>query len=58
MVVAFLLPTLVGKSLVLIFGALYALYPGEGWGWYLIGSLLFTATMVARFLWKYRNWED
>ena len=58
MLMAFLFPTLVGKILVLCFGAAYALYPGEGYGYGLAASLTFTLCMVARFLWKYRHYSE
>jgi len=58
LIVAFLLPTLLGKSLVLYFGLNYSNYPGEGYGIGLTISILFTLCMVGRFLWKYRNYND
>ncbi len=57
-IIAFLMPTLVGKSFVIYFGLHYSEFPGEGYGYGLVGSMLFTVTMLARFLWKYRNVED
>lgn len=56
--IAFLMPTLIGKSLVVYFGLHYSEFPGEGYGYGLAGSMLFTVTMLGRFLWKYRNVED
>lgn len=53
-----LVPMLVGKIAILYFGTQYSAYPGEGWGYWLIGTICFTITMAARFLWKYRNWKD
>lgn len=58
LVFAFLCPMLIGKSLVLFFGARYSSYPGEGYGYGLALSILFTLSMIARFLWKYRHYED
>ncbi len=58
LILAFLMPTLFGKSLVLYFGLNYSNYPGEGYGYGLIAAIAFTLTMVARFLWKYRDYED
>jgi hypothetical protein len=53
-----LMPTLVGKILILYFGHKYSAHPGEGYGWWLIGTVMFTAATVSRFLWKYRNWTE
>jgi hypothetical protein len=58
LIVAFLFPTLIGKSLIYYFGLNYSNSPGEGYGIGLIISILFTACMIGRFLWKYRNYED
>jgi hypothetical protein len=55
---AFLLPTLIGKVLILYFGLNYSEYPDEGYGIGLVLSILFTVTMLGLFLWKYRNHED
>jgi hypothetical protein len=57
-IIAFLLPTLIGKGLVIWFGALYSEYPGMGYGWAMIGAGVFTLSMIARFLWKYRNYKS
>lgn len=57
-ILSFLMPTLIGKSLVFYFGLNYSRYPGEGYGIGLALSLLFTLSMLGRFLWKYRNYED
>ena len=56
--IAFLMPTLIGKSLVVYFGLNYSEYPGEGYGYGLAASMCFTVTMLGRFLWKYRHVED
>lgn len=58
LLIPFLFPTLIGKSLVLYFGLHYSEFPGEGYGVGLILSILFTVSMVARFLWKTRNYVD
>ena len=55
LVVTFVMPTLLGKCFIAYFGAYYSKYPGEGYGYALAASLLFTVTMVCRFLWKYRH---
>lgn len=54
----FLVPTLVNKVLMLYFGLNYTNYPGEGYGYGLIASLLFLVFTIGRFLWKYRHIED
>jgi hypothetical protein len=46
---------LVGKTLVLYFGAKYSLYPDEGYGYWFLASILFTLTGLGLFIWKYRN---
>ncbi len=55
---SFLFPAIVGKIAILYFGIHYALYPGEGYGYGLLGSILFTLTSLGLFIWKYRNYED
>ncbi|PWU21951.1 MAG: hypothetical protein C5B49_01775 [Bdellovibrio sp.] len=58
LLIPFLFPTLIGKVLILYFGIQYSANPGEGYGVGLVITLLFTACMVGRFLWKYRDYED
>ena len=58
MLVMFGMPMLVGKCFILYFGARYSNEPGEGYGYYLCASIAFTIFMVAKFLWKYRNYVD
>lgn len=58
LILTFLTPTLVGKTLLIYFGLNYTDHPGEGYGYGLIIAILFTATMMGRFLWKYRNYEE
>ncbi len=53
-----LMPTLIGKSLVLYFGIMLADNPGEGYGYGLAASMAFTVSMLSLFVWKYRNYED
>lgn len=55
---SFLMPTLVGKSLVLYFGINYSLYPDEGYGYGLIASAGFTVCTLVLFAWKYRDHEE
>lgn len=57
-IVSFLCPTILGKILILHFGINYATYPGRGYGTGLALSIAFTLTMIGRFLWKYRHYED
>jgi hypothetical protein len=54
----FLFPTLIGKCLILYFGLNYSDNPGEGYGTGLVLSIAFTLTMLGRFLWKFRDYED
>ncbi|OFZ31242.1 MAG: hypothetical protein A2622_01190 [Bdellovibrionales bacterium RIFCSPHIGHO2_01_FULL_40_29] len=54
----FLMPTFVGKAFVIYFGLHYSMYPGEGYGYGLVGSLAFTLISLVRFAWKYRNQEE
>lgn len=58
LIVTFLSPMLIGKSLTVYFGARYSAEPGEGYGYVLIACILFTLSSILRFLWKYRNYND
>lgn len=58
LIVAFLCPMLVGKTLVMYFGLQYSSYPEQGYGYGLALSIIFTVSMLARFLWRYRNYVD
>jgi len=53
-----LFPSIIGKMALVYCGLMYSAYPGEGWGYALSGFICFTVLMVARFLWKYRHWDD
>ncbi len=55
---AFLMPMLIGKSLIMFFGSYYSTYPGEGYGYGLAAAITFTLLMFARFLWAFRDYED
>ena len=55
---AFLVPTLVNKMFMLYFGLNYSEFPGEGYGYGLVASILFLIFSLARLVWKYRNVED
>lgn len=56
--IAFLMPTLIGKSLVVYFGLNYSEFPGEGYGYGLAASMSFTVFMLLRFIWVYRHVQD
>lgn len=51
-------PSIFGKAMILYFGLMYSANPDDGWGWALLFSVLFTVLMVARFLWRNRNYVD
>ncbi len=55
---SFLMPTIVGKTLVLYFGINYSMYPDEGYGYGLAASIAFTAFGLLMLVWKYRNHEE
>jgi hypothetical protein len=55
---SFLMPTLVGKTLVLYFGINYSMYPDEGYGYGLIASIAFTVFGLLALIWKYRDQEE
>ena len=57
-IVSFLMPTLIGKSFVLYFGIQYSNFPGEGYGYGLIISLLITFLNLIRFALKYKDHEE
>jgi uncharacterized membrane protein YdjX (TVP38/TMEM64 family) len=57
-VIALLSPMIFGKACIIYFGMNYSQYPGRGYGIGLCISILFTLTMIGRFLWKYRNYQD
>lgn len=58
LIMTFIGPTLIGKGFILYFGLNYSSHPGEGYGTGLFISILFTLTMIAKFIWKYRNYEE
>lgn len=53
----FIVPTILGKTLILYFGLHYADYPGEGYGFGLAAAILFTTFSLARFAWKFKDHE-
>lgn len=55
---AVLMPTLIGKSLIMYFGLNYSESPGEGYGYGLVASILFTVLMLIYFVWKFRDYVD
>ena len=54
----FLFPTILNKVLMLYFGINYSNHPGDGYGYGLIGTILFLFFTVGRFIWKYKDVED
>jgi len=54
----FLLPTLINKALMLYFGLNYVEFPGEGYGYGLVATILILAFTMISFLWKYRDVQD
>ncbi|OQW52133.1 MAG: hypothetical protein A4S09_08975 [Proteobacteria bacterium SG_bin7] len=56
--ITLLMPTLIGKGFVVFFGTRYSSYPGEGYGYGLAAAITFTLVSFARFLWKFRDYED
>lgn len=57
-ILAFLVPTLVNKMFMLYFGLNYSEFPGEGYGYGLVASILFLVFSLVRLVWKYRDVED
>lgn len=57
-IIGFLMPTLVGKTLVVYFGLNYSEFPGEGYGYGLVAAIIFTVGNLFRLVWRYRNVED
>lgn len=55
---AYLIPTLVGMGFILYCGANYAQFPGRGFGFGLLLSVIFTLATLGMFLWRYRDYED
>ncbi len=55
---SFLMPTLIGKTLVLYFGINYSLSPDEGYGYGLAAAIAFTVFGLLMLVWKYRNQEE
>jgi hypothetical protein len=55
---SFLMPTLVGKTLVLYFGINYSMYPDEGYGYGLVFSIVLTVYGLIRLAWKYKDQEE
>ena len=55
---AFLIPTLIGKVLILYFGSMYSAHPDEGYGYGLLAAVMFTVTSLSLFIWQNRNYKD
>lgn len=52
----FLVPTLILKMGLLYFGLNYSEYPGEGYGWGLVATLVLSLVNAGVFLWM--NWQS
>lgn len=57
-ILTFIIPTLINKVFMLYFGLNYSSYPGEGYGYGLVATIIFLAFMIGRFIWKYKDVED
>ncbi|MEN0058075.1 MAG: hypothetical protein AAGB31_04520 [Bdellovibrio sp.] len=55
---ALLVPLLINKAFMFYFGINYSKYPGEGYGYGLIATVIILVLGLARLIWKYRNIED
>ncbi len=53
-----LMPMLVLKSLLLYFGIHYSNYPGEGYGWGLIGTIALSFASFSWFIWSQTRDEN
>ena len=53
-----LFPHIAGKVMLLYFGINYAERPGEGYGYGLAFAICLSVVLVARFLYRSRNYED
>ncbi len=56
--VAFLMPTLLGKCAILYFGLNYSDNPGEGYGVGLAIAIVWTLASLGLFVWKYWDYEE
>ena len=54
----FLVPMIINKILMVYFGTQYSAFPGEGYGYGLVATILFLLFTMGHFLWKYRNEDD
>ncbi len=55
---AFLIPVLINKMFMYYFGVNYSNYPGQGYGYGLIATILFLLFTCGRLIWKYWDIED
>lgn len=53
-----LMPLLVNKVFMMYFGLHYSNFPGEGYGYGLVATLIIMFVTIGRFIWKYRDVED
>lgn len=51
-------PLIIGKCLIVYFGANYSESPGQGYGYGLFAAISFTVGMAIRFVWKYHDYSD
>lgn len=56
--IVFLGPTIVNKVFMVYFGLQYANYPGDGYGYGLIATIIILFITMGRLIWKYRHNPD
>jgi len=56
--VVFLGPTIVNKVFMVYFGLQYANYPGDGYGYGLVATIIILFLTMGRLIWKYRHIQD
>tara|TARA_B110001454_G_scaffold219189_1_gene251060 strand:+ start:1932 stop:2153 length:222 start_codon:yes stop_codon:yes gene_type:complete len=57
-IVVFAVPTIINKVFMVYFGLQYSNYPGEGYGYGLVATILFLCFTMGRLIWKYRHIQD
>jgi len=57
-VIVFAVPTLINKAFMIYFGLMYADYPGEGYGYGLVATIIVLCFTMGRLIWKYRHIQD
>ena len=53
-----IVPLLINKFFMMYFGLKYSEFPGHGYGYGLIVTILFLLFTMGRFIWKYKDVED